>query len=415
MSVPAVDKPTVLVLASTYPRWAGDPEPAFVHELARRLTHRFRVIVLCPHASGAPLAEVMDGVQVRRYRYAPAALETLVNDGGIVTNLKRARWKWLLVPGFVLAQAWQMWRLCRHERVDVVHAHWLIPQGLLAAAQNCLPGRAIPYVVTSHGADLYALRHPMLQALKRWVIARAQAVTVVSNAMKQLVASLPAHTGHVTVLPMGVDMRDRFQPADDARDADHLLFVGRLVEKKGLRYLLEALPAIRQRRQGVHLTIAGFGPDEAALRSLTEAMGLGGCVTYLGAVPQADLPPLYRRATLFVAPFVQAESGDQEGLPVALMEAVACGCPVVAGRVAGLEDMLGQDAASCTVDSRDVPALAQAVLSSLAYPAQAIDRARRMRRALLDRLDWGTISQRYGDILEQAARSTRTTGATVPK
>src|SRR5690606_34159902 len=92
-------RPNLMVLASTYPRWAGDPEPSFVHELARRLTDRFNVTVLCPHAPGTASSEAMDGVQIIRYRYAPSAWETLVNDGGIVANLRRTKWKALLLPG----------------------------------------------------------------------------------------------------------------------------------------------------------------------------------------------------------------------------------------------------------------------------------------------------------------------------
>ncbi|HTH09438.1 MAG TPA: glycosyltransferase, partial [Acidovorax sp.] len=148
-------KRTLLVLASTYPRWAGDPEPGFVHELAKRMTDRFRVIALVPHTGGARAREMLEGVEVHRYRYAPKRWETLVNDGGIVANLKRDRWKHLLVPGFVLAQAWCAWRLLRRERVDVIHAHWLVPQGLIAALLRYLPGRAAPFLVTSHGADLF--------------------------------------------------------------------------------------------------------------------------------------------------------------------------------------------------------------------------------------------------------------------
>ena len=97
-------RPRLLVLASTYPRWQGDAEPGFVHQLARRLVGAFDVAVLCPHAAGAPTDEEMDGVRVKRYRYAPSRFETLVNDGGIVTNLRRNPVKWLLVPGFLLGQ-----------------------------------------------------------------------------------------------------------------------------------------------------------------------------------------------------------------------------------------------------------------------------------------------------------------------
>src|SRR5690606_35495391 len=91
-----------LVLASTYPRWRGDPEPGFVHELARRLADEFDVSVVCPHALGAHVRESMDGVEVHRFRYAPTRFETLVNKGGITTNLRRSPWKYLLVLPFLI-------------------------------------------------------------------------------------------------------------------------------------------------------------------------------------------------------------------------------------------------------------------------------------------------------------------------
>src|SRR5689334_22002135 len=172
------EKPGLLILASTYPRWPGDPEPGFVHELAKRLTDAFDVRVLCPHAPGAPREEEMDGVHVRRFRYAPAALETLVNDGGITTNLRRHRWKWTLVPGFLLALMVSSVRELRRARANVIHAHWLLPQGLIAALLVALSRAAPPFIVTSHGADLFGLRSKPLQAMKRLVARRAASVTV---------------------------------------------------------------------------------------------------------------------------------------------------------------------------------------------------------------------------------------------
>ena len=88
----------LLVLASTYPRWQNETEPGFVHELSRRLADQFDVRVVGTHAPGALRDETMDDVEVRRFRYAPVRLQTLVSDGGIVSNLKRQPWKWLLVP-----------------------------------------------------------------------------------------------------------------------------------------------------------------------------------------------------------------------------------------------------------------------------------------------------------------------------
>lgn len=396
-------QPRLLVLASTYPRWAGDPEPGFVHELAKRLTTRFEVTVLCPHAPGALQQEVLDGVNVVRYRYGPGILETLVNSGGIVTNLRLHRWKYLLVPTFIACQGWHAWRLMRVRRFDVVHAHWLLPQGLIAAMLRLLTRKPVPLVVTSHGADLYALRGALLDGLKRWVIAQAASATVVSTAMIHRLREIQADTDKVRIISMGVDVSDRFTP-DLAvqRDPDELLFVGRLVEKKGVTHLLRAMPRVLRERPTARLTVAGFGPDEARLRALSDELGIAAHVQFLGARPQSELPDLYRRATLFVAPFVRADSGDQEGLPVALMEAMACGCPVLAGDVPGLHDLLGDQAGDVLLDSNDEEGLARKILEVLSAPVEAVQQASRMSLHVRERFDWDRIAEGYSQQLLEA-------------
>lgn len=398
----------LLVLASTYPRWRGDPEPGFVHELSRRLAKKFHVTVLCPHAKGALPQESMDGVRVVRYRYAPERWETLVNDGGIVTNLRRSKWKLLLVPGFVLGQAWTAMRLRLKGEVDVVHAHWLLPQGLVAAAIQGIWGRKPPFVVTSHGADLYALRGLPFRILKRLVLRKASAVTVVSSAMRDEIGSLGVDAYKAEVLSMGVDLTSRFTLQEGvSRSKNELLFVGRLVEKKGLPHLLDAMPLVLQERPDIVLTIAGFGPDEQALRHQVARMGLARSVRFLGAVPQDALPALYGRAALFVAPFIRTASGDQEGLPVALMEAVACGCPALAGNVAGLQDIFADASSDCIVDPTDVQGFAGAILRTIEDGDAARRRALDMRQRLVRALDWDRIADRYADILQESLEGVR--------
>jgi glycosyltransferase involved in cell wall biosynthesis len=391
MTEPA--KPILLVLASTYPRWANDPEPGFVHQLCRRLGGRFEVFALVPDAPGADPDGLFEGVHVVRYRYAPRRLQTLVNNGGIAANLKLHRWKWLLLPGFVLGQLVAARRVLGRHRIDVVHAHWLVPQGLVA---HWL-GR--PYLVTSHGGDLFGLRGKWLTALKRKVAGSSTAMTVVSRAMQDEALGQHIQAPMLAVVPMGVDLQGRFVPGQEQRSTDELLFVGRLVAKKGLRFLLDAIPLILAQRPSARLTIAGFGPEERALRRQAEALGLLAHVSFEGAVPQDKLPALYRRAALFVAPFVRDSSGDQEGLPVALMEAVGCGCPVVVGEVPGLRDLLGEAAASVCVDPTDASALAGAVLDSLRHPEQAQARANTIRANAMALVDWEAVAERYGDLL----------------
>jgi glycosyltransferase involved in cell wall biosynthesis len=396
-------RPVVLVLASTYPRWRDDPEPGFVHELCRRLTASFDVIALVPDAPGADPSGILDSVEVVRYRYAPRRLETLVNNGGIATNLRRSMWKWLLVPGFLLGQYVAARRLLKCRRVDVIHAHWLLPQGLIARRLKRVAG--VPYLVTSHGGDLFGLRGRAMNVLKRRVAAASSAMTVVSSAMREEALRVGLQPPRMSVLPMGVDLRERFVPDPKVqRGSDELLFVGRLVPKKGLVHLLDAMPAVLARRPATKLTIAGFGPEEAALKAQAARLDISAHVDFLGAIVQSELPGIYRRASVFVAPFVRDDSGNQEGLPVVLMEAIGCGCPVLVGEVAGIEDLLGDARADVCMKPGDSQALAAGIVGLLDNPEQARRRAIAIRAAAAERVDWQNIADGYAQQLRQCIR-----------
>lgn len=392
-------RPRLLVLASTYPRWQDDHEPGFVHALSRGLSARFDVTVLCPHAPGAAPREVLDGVQVVRYRYAPAALEVLVNDGGIVGNLRRRPWTLLLVPGFVLGQLLALRRLLR-AGTDVVHAHWIIPQAFTAALLGLTGTRLPPMLVTSHGADLFALRGGLLSALKRFALRRCQAATVVSTAMLEPIIALGMPADRVQVAPMGVDMSGRFTP-DPAvtRSRSELLFVGRLVEKKGLAVLIDALPRVLARHPDVSLTIAGFGPELEARQAQVRALGLDSHVRFLGAVQQDALPALYRRAAMLVAPFVQARSGDREGLGLVSVEALACGCPVVTTRIDAVREVFDGQWPDYMAECGDARSLAEQVCAVLEAPEVAARGVARLQESLRAKFSGEAVAAGYGNLL----------------
>jgi glycosyltransferase involved in cell wall biosynthesis len=337
-------------------------------------------------------------VEVVRYRYAPRKLQTLVNHGGIATNLQRAPWKWALVPAFIGAQYFAARRLIRSRRIDAIHAHWLLPQGMVAR----LLGRRfkVPYVVTSHGGDLFGLRGRALTALKRSVAASSAAMTVVSSAMRDEARRLGLDPPRMDVLPMGVDLGERFVVDPSvARAMDEMLFVGRLVPKKGLCHLLDAMPEILAQRPAAVLNIAGFGPEEQALKAQARRMGIEASIRFLGAVPQRELPRLYRQSSLFVAPFIRDDSGNQEGLPVVLMEAIGCGCPVIVGDVAGVRDLLGEDCDDICVRPTDAKAMASAIVRTLGHPQQAAARAIALRAKAAERVDWTNIAAGYAALI----------------
>lgn len=387
----------LLVLASTYPRWEGDHEPGFVHELCKRLVGRFDVTVICPASRGARRSEVMDGVRVKRFRYAPDKLQSLVNDGGISTNLRRHPWKYLLVPGFLLSMLAVTVIEVLRKRADTIHAHWLLPQGAVAALVLRLLPRKARLVVTCHGADLHGWRIWPFSAVKRWALRNADLVTVVSRAMLEEVQAIAGRVAPpLCVAPMGVDLMKRFRPNHAVpRVAGRILFVGRLVEKKGLRYLIDAMPEILSRVPDAKLVIVGFGPEYDERRQQATCLGIDHAMQFMGAVPQAELPSLYRTASVFVAPFVEAEGGDREGLGLVLVEAAACGCPVVVGDVPAVHDVF-EEKEACFVTPREPAAIADAVVSVLEGRANLLSPT---IETLVHRFDWQGVSARYSEFL----------------
>lgn len=389
-------KPRLLVLASTYPRWQRDPEPGFVHELSRRLVDRFEVTVLCPHAPRAAVREELDGVRVIRYRYAPERFEVLVNSGGIVANLRHSTWKMLLVPTFVLAQLMVAWRLVKGGGVDAIHAHWLLPQGLVAAIASCARrGARVPIVVTSHGADLFTLRGRVAQALKRLVVKRTNALTVVSDGMRAASLSLGVDPAKLHVESMGVDLTHLFTPDPYVeRSRDEVLFVGRLVEKKGLRHLIEAMPRVIAMRPGAFLTVVGFGPELEERRAQVRRLGLEERVNFVGALAQHELPTLYRRAAVFVAPFVEARHGDQEGLGLVVVEAAGCGCPVVVSDLPATRSFATTSAGVRRIPKAEPKMIAEGILAAtLPSSADLHD--------LRTRFDWSSRARSYAGLIQR--------------
>ena len=277
-------KKRILVLTSTFPRWEDDEDPPFVFELCSRLKEHYRVHVLAPHYPGTEKEEYLVGIHVKRFRYFFSPWERLAYQGGILAKLKHNPWQYGLLPFFFLGELLALIRLLRSYRFHLIHAHWLIPQGLVALLARLFIKSAPPLLCTSHGGDMLGLQGTLLNKLKRLILSHSTAVTVVSRAMFDEVIKLYADRNKVHIIPMGADLKNRFVPVVTTRNNDNLLFVGRLVEKKGLRYLIHALPLILKRHPKVYMRIAGDGPEKFNLKEMCENLGISAHVRFLGAV-----------------------------------------------------------------------------------------------------------------------------------
>jgi glycosyltransferase involved in cell wall biosynthesis len=390
---PAGGRSRLLVLTSTFPRWEGDSEPGFVFDLCRHLAATHDVAVLAPHAPGSRLHETLSGVRVVRFRYGPERWERLAYDGGIMANLRRNPLLYFMLPLFFLAQLSALMGLLRRLKPTAVHAHWIVPQGIVLAAAGAL-SRATPITVcTVHGSDVSALQGGFWPRLRRWMASRSGRIVAVSEALKGQLAEEGCPTGRITVIPMGADLRGQFVPDGSPRSRTEILFVGRLVPGKGVDVLLNAMPAILARAPDATLTVVGGGPERDKLVDLVQTLDIVQRVLFVGPASHASLADRYRRATLLVLP------SREEGFGLVLAEALGCGCPVAASDLPAIREVLNDGQGGRLFRTGDAAALAATVIELLEDEAQRNASAERGRRLVLSRYDWQAIAQRYASLL----------------
>lgn len=328
-------KKKLLVTASTFPRWENDTEPRFVLDLCRHMTDQFDVTVLVPAAPGAKEKEVLEGVTVIRYHYFPIhKWETLCYPGAIVPRIREKKVRILLVPFLLLSLYFHLMRLL--PNYDLVHAHWLIPQGIVQSFFKK------PYIVTGHGGDVTSLNKGILKKLKIRCLKRADKVTVVSEYLKKRVQEIAPEI-EPDVISMGVDISKfgrqyRVENYFGQGDKNVVLFVGRLLEEKGVTYLIEAMKEI-----DAILVIAGDGPLKGQLEAQGREINRDSKwdkVRFIGAKTHEELRIIYASADIFVCSSVTAKEGGQEGFGLVMLEAMASGLPVVASRSGGIVQLI---------------------------------------------------------------------------
>lgn len=383
-------KKKLLVTASTFPRWEGDTEPRFILDLSEALTEYFDVTVLVPAAYGAKKREEINGVKVIRYHYFPIhRLETLCYPGSIMLRIKQKKVRGLLVPFLLLGQVISLLKYTK--QFDVVHAHWIIPQGVLQSLFRK------PYILTGHGSDVTGLRQPICVKLKKRALKKAQFVTVVSRYLKKEVMDIyPIKNLEVISMGCKVENFGRHYRIDNYFHQDDrkvILFVGRLAEIKGVTYLIEAMKQL----DNAILVVVGTGDTESFLKS--QAKEQGEKIRFLGSKTHEELKYIYASADVFAVPSITLSNGAQEGLGLVILEAMASGLPVVASRTGGITELIRHGENGLLAEEKDADSLAaniQEILQDEEKYKQIVQESMKT----VAQYDYKEIAKRYARILE---------------
>ena len=379
----------VLHVVTAFPRHDGDVITPWLGRLLLGLRERgLDVGVLAPAYRGGGATE-WRGIPVHRFRYAPARFETLTHDETVPDRVRSRPAYLTLLPAYLVGGSVASIRAGVSGPPDVVHVHWPVPHALFGNLVRASSAGTTAVVSSFYSVEIRWIENRLSWAVPflRWSIETADAVTAISSATG---AAVGCYTGRqVPVIPFSAAISEprpelsaspgwSSSTRPDARDDGGLriLFVGRLVERKGVHILIRALARVRDRLDAT-LTVIGEGPETVALREVAARAGVAASVHFAGRVDEDSLADAYRNSDLFVLPAVVDRKGDTEGLGVVLLEALEFRLPVIASDIGGIPDIVKHRDTGLLVPPGDAAALAAAIFETAARPTQTREWARR--------------------------------------
>jgi glycosyltransferase involved in cell wall biosynthesis len=307
----------VLFLTTSFPRHEGDYAGIFVFHLAEHLSRGgIRISVVTPGDGHHKNEDVRNGIAIHRFHgFFNKKKAFLFEGGGLPAHLRKNKLLFLWMPFFLAA--FLKAALREAKQADLVHCQWL-PLGLLGLVVKRVRKKA--FIVTVRGSDKLFFRRP-LRFLFRAILKEAGAVVFVG---RELMAGLPS-SGKYFVIPNGVDVSAQQHYSLEV-SGKIVLYVGNLSRNKSVETLVRGAALLKD-EEDFTVVMIGDGPERESLLSLVEKTGLAGRVLFLKSLPQEQIFYLMEKSTLVVMPSLS------EGRSNVLLEALACGLPVIASRI----------------------------------------------------------------------------------
>jgi len=351
----------VLFIVTSFQRDENDVINPWMIETIQQLKSRGVEVTVYTSAWRGLGDHEVGGILVRRFHYCPRALEILSHKRTIPDQIKDNKLKTLLVVPYMLFGLLRLRKLLKKEHFDIIHVHWPFPLAIFGyfAARWA----SAPVVNEFYGVELRWVRNkmPVFMPFIRWILKTSDLVVAISSHTRSEIERI-AHV-RIEIVPYGSPV----PPMTEQRTADkdpsrtrRVLFVGRLVERKGVEFLVRAMKKL-DLPFPVELDIVGAGPEEENLRNLVQQMGLADRVNLAGRVSNVELKEYYASCDCFVLPAIIDSRGDTEGLGVVLIEALSYRKPVVASALGGIVDIIHHEKTGLAVPEKDPKTLAGAI------------------------------------------------------
>lgn len=343
----------ILVVSSVYPRFPEDSEVPWLRRSVACLKEKGNEIKILAPAYKGLKSHTIDGIEVKRFRYATKDLEILTHDEGAPSKMANKPWLQLLAIPYIISGIFKCLSLVRTYKPDIIHAHWPFPHGLIVLLAAKLFN--IPVVLNFHGAELLLIKkHPFVRPVLAFLIGQADAIFANSSFTAKKIQQI--RSCQVEISPYGTTLSTKASGVlHTVQEKFKILFVGRHIERKGITYLLQAAQKLSPEK--FEIRIVGQGDLTNALKQ--EASNIPN-VIFTGKLSPEDLEKEYREANVFVLPAIVDSKGDTEGLGVVLIEAVENDLVLVASNVGGIPDVVIHNKTGILVNQKSPQELADA-------------------------------------------------------
>jgi glycosyltransferase involved in cell wall biosynthesis len=384
----------ILVVSTAFPRDADDPTVKWLAETIRRLRARGYEIEVFTSAYKGGGNTTLDGIPIHRFRYFFRRWENLTHEESAPDRMRRSLFYTILPAFYLLFGSIAMWRLQRRERYDIVHVHWPLPHALFGWVARAARRRT-RIIMQFYSIELRWVnrRIAVLRGFLRRAIRKADRVVAISTSTAREVTALAGTDIPVEVIPYAVEMPEH--KATNSGDAT-ILYVGRLVERKGVAYLIDAAASVPRAK----VVIIGDGPERDALEARAKERDVTDRVSFRGWVTPEELDRAYSGATAFALPAVVDKRGDTEGLGMVLLEAMSYHVPVVTTALGGITDIVENEKTGLIVPPNDAEALAAALrrlIDDRAFTARLGEAGEQL---IADRFSWPHIIDQFAAIYD---------------
>lgn len=389
----------VAILTTSYPLTSDSSSGIFVARLVENLPEFVTSVVITPASRTSEQPSQSRRVAIRQFRYAPRKLQLLAHEpGGIPASLRRRRWIYLLLPGFLAS----MFISClMHARnADVIHANWAICGCIAGLVGKLL---RLPVVTTLRGDDVTrAHRHFLDRLILSLCMRYSTAVVAVSYAIGTTIRQqYPDQAHKVCTIQNGInDAFLNLQPRSEQHPL-RLLTVGSLIPRKGVDRIIRAVHLLSQPGR-VSLLIVGDGPERGSLEDLAYRLNLQDDIEFSGALPPSAVPAALAQANVFIL------ASASEGRPNALVEAMAAAVPVIASDIPGVKELVTDGRTGLLFPAESIDRLTECIRTMLDDPDVRIRLGRAAREFVVSQqVTWGTSAERYCRAYQSALKQNR--------